>query len=128
MVLLPKAAHWRIGSGKITVGVACAKFRMARIEDGSRASAFSEVYNFTTVLAFSSSALLLLAFFSSGSNLGRVQGATSLDLAKRWITPYVPAAAQSAERTYSSTSRIRARGFDLVAGNQKLPVRIQNIC
>lgn len=112
----------------ITVGVACAKFRMARIEDSSRASAFSEVYNFTTVLAFSSSALLLLAFFSSGSNLGRVQGATLLDLAKRWITPHVPAAAQSAEGTHSSTSCIRARGFDLVAGNQKLPVRIQNIC
>ena len=60
------------GSGMITVGVACAKFRMARIEDSSLASAFSEVYNFTTVLAFLSSALLVLAFFSSGSNLGRV--------------------------------------------------------
>lgn len=98
------------GSGMITVGVACAKFRMARIEDSSGSSAFSEVYNFTTVLAFSSSALL--------SNLGRVQGATLLDLAKRWITPHVPAAAQSAEGTYSSTSCIRARAFDLVAATK----------
>src|SRR4051812_9044935 len=101
---------------------------MARIEDSSRASAFSEVYNFATVLAFSSSELLLLAFFSSGSNVGRVQGATLLELAQRWITPHIPAAAQSAECAYSSAGRVSTRAFDLVAGNQKLPVRIQNIC
>ena len=101
----------------ITVGVASAKFRMARIEDSSHASAFSEVYNFTTVLAFSSSALLLLAFFSSGSNLGRVQGATLLDFAKRWITLHVPPTAQSSERAYSSASRGGTRTFDFVTGH-----------
>jgi hypothetical protein len=56
------------------------------------------------------------------------KAATLLDIAERWITPHFPAAAQSAEGTDSSTSRIRTRAFDLVAGNQKLPVRIQNIC
>ena len=54
-------------------------------------------------------------------------GGFLLDLAERWITLHIPAPAQGAERPYRSTSRVRARAFYLVAGNQKLPVRVQNI-
>jgi hypothetical protein len=50
-----------------------------------------------------------------------------LGLAERWITPHVPAAAESAECLYSGASRVRARAFYLVAGDEKLPVRVQNI-